>query len=437
MANIGKQYSFVERTLRFVEKLIPKKLYLRGQPLYHYLLALFAAFFYRFPGGHIFVVAVTGTKGKTSTTEIINVILEEAGHKTALANTVRFKIGDESEPNLFKQSLRGRLFVHRFLRMAVEADCSYAILEITSEAARQSRHRFIDLDALVFTNITPEHIESHGSFEKYLAAKLSIRDQLERSKKSPKWVIANKESVHADEFLHAHTASPLSFSLHDAEPYQLRERGIDLTFENLYMHSPLFGRGNLENILAAATFSRTQGIDATSIKSAVEKLSRIPGRGEEIIEGQRFRVIVDYAHTPESLELLYETYKTQRKLCVLGATGGGRDCWKRPVFGKLVDRHCDEIVLTDEDPYDEDPHAIVKDVASGIRYKQPHIEMDRRKAIRYAIHKARQDDVVLITGKGTDPYICGPHGTKKPWSDAEVTRQELQGYRRRTKSKSR
>lgn len=415
--------------LRLIKQIIPRELLAP----YHFVLALLGSLLYRFPSRQLFVIGVTGTKGKSSTVELVNAILEEAGYQTALASTIRFKIADENTPNLFKMTMPGRFFLHRFLRQAVNAQCTHIVIEMTSEGVLQFRHKFIDLDALIFTNITPEHIEAHGSFEGYLAAKLKIRDQLERSSKTPKWMIANTENKHADEFLEVHTAMPAPFSLRDAEPYQVRERGIDLTLDNLYMHSPLRGLVSLENILAAATFAKTQRIETTVIKRAIEKLAIIPGRGELIEEGQDFTVIVDYAHTPESLEQLYETYKGRKRVCVLGATGGGRDHWKRVEFGKLADRNCDQIILTDEDSYDEDPRTIVNDIARGIEKKKPDIEMDRRLAIRSAVRNAQPHDVVLITGKGTDPYIMGPRGTKVPWSDAEVARQELQTRLKRAK----
>ena len=157
----------VERLLRFIKKFIPKPLFTFGQPFYHRLLALAAAIVYRFPSRHLTVVAVTGTKGKSSVVEIVNALLEEAGFKTAVLGTVRFKIGDESTPNKYKMTMPGRFFVQSFLRRAVDAGCTHAVIEMTSEGAKQFRHKFIELDALIFTNLTPEHIESHGSFENY------------------------------------------------------------------------------------------------------------------------------------------------------------------------------------------------------------------------------------------------------------------------------
>jgi UDP-N-acetylmuramoyl-L-alanyl-D-glutamate--2,6-diaminopimelate ligase len=161
-----------------------------------------------------------------------------------------------------------------------------------------------------------------------------------------------------------------------------------------------------------------------AIQNGIARLKKIPGRAEEIEAGQGFKVVVDYAHTPESLSALYAAYESRRKICVLGSTGGGRDTWKRPVMGKIADESCDEVILTNEDPYDEDPKAIVAQVASGMK-RTPLIIMDRRAAIGRAIELAKPNDAILITGKGTDPCICIENGQKIPWSDAQVAHEEL------------
>jgi len=157
----------------------------------------------------------------------------------------------------------------------------------------------------------------------------------------------------------------------------------------------------------------------------VESILTIPGRVEKIECPNNISVIVDYAHTPDSLEKLYQLFKNSRIIGVLGGTGGGRDAWKRAEMGRLADKYCAEIILTNEDPYDEDPRKIVEDVAAGIKTKTPTIIMDRRQAIAEALKRARSGDAILITGKGTDPYIMGPKGSKIPWSDAEVAGEEI------------
>lgn len=412
--------------LSTLRRLIPKRIFRALQPTYHALLAAVAAMKYRFPSKKLYVVAVTGTKGKSTVTELISAILEEAGHTTALSNTIRFKVADQSEPNLYKMSMPGRFFMQSFLARALAQGCQYAVVEMTSEGARLYRHAHIELDALVFTNLSPEHIESHGSFEAYRDAKLRLRDSLCTSAKKKKVVIANRDDAYAPLFLEVpDTVEKRSYSIKQAEPYALNDRGILLTFEGTSIHSPLVGLFNLSNILAAATFARSLGISVDVIKRAVEKLSLVSGRVEKIDEGQNFTVVVDYAHTKDSLEKLYQAFGTQQKICVLGNCGGGRDTWKRPEMAKVAETYCREVILTNEDPYDEDPKAIIEDMARGMTEKQPTIIVDRREAIRYALSRAKEREVVLISGKGTDPYIMGPNDTKVPWSDARVAREEL------------
>ena len=159
--------------------------------------------------------------------------------------------------------------------------------------------------------------------------------------------------------------------------------------------------------------------------TALAKLPTVLGRVEHIDAGQDFIAVVDYAHTPDSLQVLYDAFPNRRKICVLGNTGGGRDTWKRPEMGRIADEVCDKVILTNEDPYDENPRVIVEAMAREMK-RAPEIIMDRREAMRAAPRAARSDDVVLISGKGTDPFIMGPKGSKEPWSDAVVVREELE-----------
>lgn len=415
----------MENILRTIKKFIPHNIFSALQPAYHFLFAFLSAVVYRFPSRHIKVVAITGTKGKTSTTEIVNAILEEAGYRTALAGTLRFKIGEEEERNLYKMTIPGRFFVQRFLRRAVRAKCDWVVLEMTSEGARQFRHKFINFDALIFTNLSPEHIESHGSFENYKDAKLSIARALAGSPKRPRIIIANADNEYAKEFLAVDADTKTTYSLKDAEPYTLEKDKTTFNFMNAPLVSHLSGAFNLSNMLAGISFARTIGIAPEIIRRALEKFHGIRGRVERVNAGQDFDVIVDYAHTIDSLEKVYEVFQDSRKICVLGGTGGGRDSWKRPAMGTIASAHCDEIILTNEDPYDEDPQKIVSEIMAGIEDADAEIIMDRRLAIARALSLAKTGDAVIITGKGTDPYIMGPHGTKTPWDDATVAREEL------------
>lgn len=392
---------------------------------YHFALAYLAALLYHFPSRKIAVVAVTGTKGKSSTIEYLNAIAETAGMRTALASTIRFKIDAASEPNLLRQTQPGRFFLQSFLADAVAAGCKIAFLEMTSEGARQHRHRFIDLDALAFINLAPEHIESHGSLEAYANAKFAIGLQLARSKKRPRYMIANADDAQSSRYLSLPVEHVVPFTLSAAAPCAAGERGGYFTFLGRKIDVQLPGEFSLKNALAAATVMGALGFPIDAIARGIGSVTKIPGRAEEIQEGQAFPVIVDYAHTPDSLRALYSAYGKRRKICVLGSTGGGRDMWKRPVMGAVADEQCESIILTNEDPYDEDPRSILEAIARGIRRRTPEIIMDRRAAIRRALELARASDVVLITGKGTDPTIQGPRGSSVVWSDAEVAREEL------------
>ncbi len=418
--------------LSFIKQWIPAWVMRRLIGPYHFVLAYLGALRFGFPSRDLVVIGVTGTKGKSSTTEILNTILEHAGISTALQNTIRFKIGGASEPNLFKMTMRGRFFMQRFFRRAKRAGCTHAIVELSSEGVLQHRHRFIELDALILTNIAREHIEAHGSFERYVAAKLALGFSLLGSPKQNKLLILNGD----DECLAPFRTLPIKkayFSMEDVVPYQADDRGGSFTFQGTLIRSPLPGLFNLKNVHAAVLCAEHLGIATQTIQDALASFSHIPGRAERIEEGQGFPVVVDYAHTPESLLAIYDAYKNYTLVCVLGNTGGGRDTWKRPKMARIAEKHCADVILTNEDPYDEDPRVIVEAMARGMKEKRPEIIMDRRKAIQTALTKARalrgaQSDAgvaVIITGKGTDPYIMGAGGKKTPWGDARVTREEL------------
>ncbi|MBU1557498.1 UDP-N-acetylmuramoyl-L-alanyl-D-glutamate--2,6-diaminopimelate ligase [Patescibacteria group bacterium] len=407
------------------KKIIPTKVFSFFQPPYHYLLSFIGAVIYRFPSRKIFVIQITGTKGKTSTAELVSAMLEEAGFKTALLGTLRFKVGDKTEMNKFKMTMPGRFFVQQFLRRAVREKCDYVIIESTSQGVLQFRHKFIQSNALIFTNLSPEHIESHGSYENYRDAKLQFVKALDKSNKKRKIIVVNKDDKEASYFLKSEVKEKYEYSIKDAEPFVLDKLGLSLTFDNTKMKSHLSGKFNVYNILAAATFAKTQKVTTETIKKALEKFKGIRGRVEKIEEGQDFTVVVDYAHTADSLEKLYKAFQDTKRICVLGNTGGGRDQWKRAVMGAVADKYCSNIILTNEDPYDEDPQKIVEDMTEGIKKVKYKIIMDRREAINKALSIAETGDTVLISGKGTDPYIMGPNNSRLKWDDAEVAREEL------------
>ena len=420
----------METVLFYIKKIIPRSVLNQLRPLYHYGLAYIGSLVYRHPSRHLTVIAVTGTKGKSSVTELITHLLDADGKKVASLSTIQFKVGENVRRNLYKMTMPGRLFVQKFLREAVDAGCTHAVIEMTSEGAKQFRHKFIDLDALVFTNLSPEHIESHGSFEKYKSCKLELAKTVFNSPKRPRILVANIDDKHGQDFLDFQVEKILPYSLDDLSLYTLHRDNMSLILDDTTLRVPLVGLFNVYNTLAAITLTRALGVSLKTIEQALHELPPIRGRVEHFYSPKSAEkavtVIVDYAHTPDSLTQLYQAFIDVPKICILGNTGGGRDTWKRPEMGSIAEKYCDQIILTNEDPYDENPRAIVDSMAKGITNQSKlEIIMDRRLAIRTALKKAPDGGYVLISGKGTDPYIMGPNNTRQIWSDAEVVQEEL------------
>jgi len=379
---------------------------------YHFILAFLGALIYGFPSKKLILIGVTGTNGKTTTTEMIASIFEKAGKKIALLNSIRFKIREKEEINKLRMTMPGRFFIQRFLKKAVKEGCQYAIIEVTSEGIKQHRHRFLDFKVAVFTNLSPEHIEAHGSFKKYREAKGKLFQATKEIH------VVNVEDKNAEYFLKFPAKKKITYGL---------KKG-DVNLENTKVNLKIPGEFNLYNALAAISVAISQGIDKNFAIKVLEEFKGVPGRMEEVIS-KPFKVIVDYAFTPNALEQVYQTLSSQlvtpnsQLICVLGACGGGRDKWKRPVLGELAARYCDEVIVTNEDPYDEDPWEIIEQVASGTKGKARKI-LDRREAIREALKMAKEGDVVVITGKGCEPSIC-VKGKKIPWDDRKVVKEEF------------
>ncbi|MCK4354868.1 UDP-N-acetylmuramoyl-L-alanyl-D-glutamate--2,6-diaminopimelate ligase [Candidatus Parcubacteria bacterium] len=418
---------------------------------YHFFLPLLGAFLYRFPSRKIKVIGITGTNGKTTVVHLISKILEQAGYKVASISSVRFKIGDREYKNTLKMTMPGRLKLQKFFREAVNSKCDFMVLEVTSEGIKQHRHRFIDFDTAVFTNLTQEHIESHGSFEKYKQAKGELFKML----KSKGISIVNLADENADYFLEFGANEKIGYKVY---PVKSREAGIPLEAElfnkvknpnvkiitaknceltaegvkfsvnDVKFSLDLLGEFNIYNAIAAICAGMAQGVDSQTCKTALEKFKGIPGR-MEIIARDRFLVIVDYAHTPDALKKVYQTVKqvsnNQKMIGVIGAAGGGRDKWKRPELGKIADQYCAQIIITNEDPYDENPEQILNEIEKGISIHKPYKIIDRKQAIKKALSLAKSGDAVVITGKGSEPWMCVANGKKIPWDDREIVKQAL------------
>ncbi len=415
-----------------IKKMIPASLLDR----YHALMPLIGALLYRFPSREVKVIGITGTNGKTTTAEMVSSVLKEAGHKVALLSSIKFEIAGRSEPNMLKMTMPGRLTVQRMIRKAVDAGCGYVVLEVTSEGIKQHRHRFIDFDTAVITNLSPEHIESHGSFENYKEAKGKLFEATKRIH------IVNLDDEHVDYFLGFEAEEKWGYGTDPSDKdvdrvvrgteCSVSSGGIGFRVGETDFKIGIPGKFNIYNALAAITIGLSQGIDPETIKRGLEKVAGVEGRMEEVISSP-FRVFVDYAFTPNAMEKVYRTikddFRSERMICVLGACGGGRDKWKRPVLGKIAGDHCDEVIVTNEDPYDEDPSEIIDQVAKGVGDKATKV-IDRREAISKALSLARSGDAVVITGKGCEPWICVAGGEKIPWDDREVVKEEFSKLKR-------
>ncbi len=412
-----------------VKRFIPKRVFKAIQPAYHYALAYIGAIKFKHPSREITVIGITGTKGKSTTTEILAQILRGAGYQTASLSTIQFTYGDERERNLFKMTMPGMFFIQRFLRKAVDAGCTHAVVEMTSEGAKQFRHKFVEIDALLFTNLTPEHIESHGSFANYKAAKLQLAAAVANSTKRPRTLVSNVDDQHGQDFLNYEVERLLPYRLNNLTLHSLQKDSVTMVIDNVTIRVPIVGVFNVYNTLAAITYARSIGVPLESIRESLSKLPPVAGRVEQFHSPadapKKITVVVDYAHTPDSLTQLYQAFAGKYIIGVLGNTGGGRDTWKRPEMGVIAEEYCDQIILTNEDPYDENPLAIVQAMKNGMSPEAAvRIIMDRRTAIQTAIADCPDGGYVLVSGKGTDPYIMGPQGTKQTWSDA-ATVQEL------------
>jgi len=434
-----------------------KKLFMRWPllrrllPVYHFLWAAAGAVWYKNPSRDMVVIGVTGTKGKSSVVYLLSRALEREGVRTAALSSIEIKIGEKITPNNTKMTMPGRLFIWQFLAQAKEAGVKYVIIEVTSQGILQHRHRFIEFDTMVFTNLQPEHIEAHGSYEAYRDAKLApfktityIKRKLLAWKKDPikKRIIANVDDVSADFFLSCSADEKIGYGLGAQSVFRSDftdtivpnavdySSGIQMTIGGSAVRSPLVGRFNAYNLLAVISVCYAEGIDFTEAARRIENITTIPGRFEYVVAGQPFTVIVDYAHTPDSLSELYGAAQLLKKkeskmICVLVSPGGGRDKWKRPRMTALAEKNCDIVILTNEDPYDEDPDAILNEMELGLSesFKKNTARflriLERKDALARALSLAAAGDVVVCSGKGSEKWIMTQNG-KVPWNEKKI-----------------
>lgn len=426
-----------------IKKLIPKSVF----AVYHKALALLATVFYGSPSEKMIVIGVTGTNGKSSTVKLIANALESNGAKVGATSTVEFKVAEKEWLNNTKMTMLGRFQLQKLLKQMNDAGCKYAVVEVSSEGIVQHRHTGINFDYVVFTNLTPEHIESHGGFENYKKAKGQLFKSLTqrphkqfRDKKIPKIIVANKDDEHSSYFLSFKADKKLIFSTKDsmsdvfATNISVSPQGASFEARDKQFNLKLVGAFNVYNCLPAIAIGLNEDIDLDKIRNSLEKVKVIPGRMESINEGQNFNIIVDYCPEPYSMEKMYETVGKIEKntvIHVLGSCGGGRDIARRPILGKMAGEKADYVIVTNEDPYDDDPMEIIDDVAQGAREAGKILDqnlfriLDRKKAIEKAISLAKENDLVLITGKGSEQAMVVKNNEKIPWDDREVVRELL------------
>lgn len=430
---------------RTLKKLIPTDLLLQ----YHRGLAILGELLYGCPSKKMVIIGVTGTKGKTSTANFIWAALNSATAKCGLISTANLKIGSREEMNKYHMTMPGRFEIAKNLARMVKEGCQYAVVETTSEGIKQFRHKAIAYDICVFTNLTPEHLPSHGgSFEKYRQAKGKLFRTLEKHHKKiagqniKSAIIVNADNDQAAYFLNFEADKKITYAIRneaDLQATDIKEEPGGVSFK-IKAGQPEFklkivGGFNVYNALPAIAVGRDLGLNDDLIAKRLARLNLIPGRMEEINEGQDFKIFVDYAHEKISIGYVLDAGNKMkdgngRVIILLGAEGGGRDKAKRPIMGELAAERANYVIVSNVDPYADEPGPIIEDIARSaeqhgkIRGKNLFAIEDRRLGINKALSLARKGDVVIITGKGAEQSII-IGGKSIAWDDRAVVRQEL------------
>lgn len=419
---------------------------------FHNIEAKWANFKNGYPSKKIKVIGVTGTKGKTTVANLIASVLDAAEIKNAMETTINTKIGSEFTPHTTKArwvTTPPASVTQAFLKKAQKAGCEYAVLEVTSQAIDQNRIAGIGFDTVVYTNLSHDHLDYHKTKENYLNAKLKLFKDNPQAKS-----VVNMDDANWNKFHSLPSAEKFLYSVKKQVEHGVVARKI-LTSPSGTTFTAAFDEGqvtvdlklpgifNVQNALAAFCVGLALEIDPAKIKTGLTNIKLVAGRMEsiKISKNQDITVIVDYAHNPDSLKNVYETVRDGMKntggqlISVLGATGR-RDKTKRPIMGALAGHYADLVIFTNEDPYDEDPVTIMEEVAEGIhkgavRKRQWVLNrnywkvIDRAQAIHKAIKEAKKNDVILVTGKGTEEVMAIGADKFVPFSDRDIVKNEL------------
>ena len=407
---------------------------------YHWCLSYLAAFLFGRPSEKLIVIGVTGTNGKTTTVNLIAQLLACLDFEVGLSSTVNFKINKKEWLNDKKMTMLGRFQTQKLLRQMVSHGCQYAVIESSSQGVEQFRHLGINYDLVVFTNLTPEHIEAHGSFEKYRDAKEKLFQHLAKSKRKKinnaiinKIIISNTDDQETARLKNFKVDKFLTYGFKNTSDYQgsnleLENGLVNFELNNKKIRTDFLGKFNAYNILASLSVIKALNLDFDKATSC--KLKGVPGRQEFMGNNKNFKVIVDYAPEPISLKNMYlaiRELKYNKLIHVLGSCGGGRDRGRQLILGQMAGQVADVVIVTNEDPYDDDPQQIIDKVAAGAKNKEENKNLfkilDRKKAIHKALSLAQDNDLVLITGKGAEQAICVANGEKIPHDDRQVVRE--------------
>jgi len=402
-------------------------------------LADLAATFYGFPARRLKLAAVTGTNGKTTTTFLIKHICEKARLRCGLIGTVRYEIGERVLPAT--RTTPESLDLQELLAQIANAGCRAAAMEVSSHALAQERTRGLEWDVAVFTNLTQDHLDFHGTMETYFESKLKLFTQLSRQQKKPRPIaIVNINDRYGQQVLDKiEKKIPVTtFGMgvradFRASNYRMEFGGtsyqLDARGKSYFVRVPLIGRFNVANSLAALAAANAFGIGLREAVLSLAKAPQVPGRLEMVPAKRQFQVFVDYAHTPDALLSVLKTLREldPRRLIVVFGCGGDRDRQKRPLMGQIADQHADHAIITSDNPRKEDPDAIIAEIEKGFRSDRFEKIVDRTQAIGRAIELARPRDIVLIAGKGHESYQEFADHTV-PFEDTQVARRALENH---------
>lgn len=388
---------------------------------------------YGWPARGLRVIAVTGTNGKTTTANYINEILKQAGYKTAMFTTAVIEVAGESKINDLNATVASVSRMQQFLNEARHSKVDFVILEVTSHSLHQHKLDGVPIEAAVMTNLTQDHLDYHKTMEKYAAAKGLL------FARNPRYIVLNRDDDWFDYF-DKYLAEEQKITYGKSEDADVRISNIKLykkgseavlAFdhqEKSQLATYLPGEYNVFNMAAAASICYVLGVSMSDIKNGIASLEGIPGRFERATKDETYEVIVDYAHTPDALEKLLEATRniTKKRIILVFGACGDRDALKRPIMGKIAAKLADEIILTDEESYNENPDKIRRDIYAGIEESKATNKTteiaDRREAMRHALNIAKKDDTILITGMGHEQFRI-INGEKLPWNDTNIVRE--------------